>query len=179
MEKYLSLIRSVAYTAAGALLSWAVAARLRDMQQNGPENAFFETLFFAFAIACVLIGGAAYAFLSYVRRHPTYRSDVILCGVTGLLLMVVALVCFLRYGGVSGAFDEEGYRIVNWCTVLLSVLPLPFFLRAGAAAIPAGPDRRMNLVKRIVALCGMALYAVLIITGHLFTALSYTGGVAA
>ena len=178
MKQYISAIRAVAYAAVSILLSWVVASRLNAMRTAGPEVTFFGTLFWGFLIACVLIGVSCYAFMAYVRQHKEFRSDVVLCVVVGVLLMITVLVSFLRYGGISGTFDEEGYLVVNWCAVLLSVLPLPFAVRACIAAVPREPKPRVAAVKRIVAAAAALLYVVLIVTGPLFRTLLYTGGAA-
>lgn len=112
------------------------------------EEHYFQSNSFLFIFAAVLLGSAVYAYLSYTRRHREHLSDNLILFAVGLALMVTVVTVVLSYGGLEGPFTESGYTAVNINIIVLSVLPLPFWIRAGVLAFSTREDSRIR--RRIV-----------------------------
>lgn len=177
MEHRRAFVRTVGYAALSALLTTFAVLWQRKMHTEGMlARGFSSALFGCFVIACCLIGGAAYAYVCYVRRHPPFRSDVLLCGITGLVLMVLTTVCFLNYGGVDSTFTEKGYVGANFLIVLTSVLPLPFVCRMLTAATARTERRGLRYVKWGIVAAVLIGLVTLTATGNLFETMVYKAG---
>lgn len=169
MRHCIPWIKTVGYPLLTGVLLWLSVSWQSAMRTATRETAFFHALFGCFVISCCLIGAALYAWIGYVRRVREHRADVWLCLTVGAALMVLTLVAFFRYGGLESISHEEGARAENFLMVVLSVLPLPFTVRALTLALP-GPreSRTLRYTAWGLAAASVLAYVLLTVCGGLF-----------
>lgn len=158
------------------LLGIGVAFQTAMHNPGGPETAYFRSGTFLFLLAITLIGTAVYSFLSYTRRHRQHRADSLFWLLTGLAVMTVSLVVFFLFGGLERPFPETGYTAVNVNVAVLTVLPVPFLVRAFVLALSTREEQRAK--RRGVQIAALALtvvLAVLLAAGQTLHMVRYTG----
>lgn len=158
------------------LLVIGVAFQAAMHKSGGLETSYFRSNGFLFLLAVTLIGTAVYSYLSYTRRHKQHRADSLFLLLTGLVLLLVALVIFFRFGGLERPFPEAGYTAANINIAVLTALPVPFLVRTFVLALSTREDKpAKRRGVQITALVLTAALVVLLATGQTLHMVRYTG----
>ena len=167
--------KAIAYeclTALLILLSFALQNGLQQTEQL--EAAYGRSNLFLFIAAAVLLGVGVYSLMSYTSRHREHILDSIFFIVVGVFYMAAAMIVFLTYGGLEGTFTQSGYTAANINLVLLSALPVPFWVRT-VVLVFSTREKSVGRRAGVQIICGL-LAAVLVglaLTGRYMHMLTY------
>lgn len=167
--------KSVAYLAAGGiLLAVSLWFQFSLHGEDGLEAHYFQSDAYLFILAAAFMGVGAYSYMSYTRRMKEHRGDSLFLFVTGLVLMVLAVVAIVMYGGLEGSFDESGYTAANVNIVILTLTPLPCLVRGALLSLGAGREHPAGrLVVLIVTSVILLAMLVLAFSGNLMQMTQY------
>ena len=176
--------KAIAYECLTALLLVKSVLFQAAMHTEGQmEEAYVRSNVLLFLTAAVLLGVGVYSLMSYTRRHRQHVWDSVFFLVIGFAFMIAAVMTIVNFGGLEGTFTESGYTAMNVNVVLLTALPVPFWVRS---VILACSTREKSVGKRIGVQAGFVVLAVamavLIGTGHMMKIEKYAaadGGAAA
>lgn len=128
---------------------------------GGMESAYFKSNTYLFIMAAGCLGIGVYSYFSFSRRHREHKADSLLFLFTGLVLMAAVFTAFINFGGLDenlvSAGNKLAYTAVNVNIILMSALPVPFYIRSLGLACS---KREKSPALRRVALAFSALIAV-------------------
>ena len=149
---------------------WQLAIKTSGHIENGYRLAYFGFFIVAFLILCTVntVKNANRKLKKQyksVLRFGTYYS---------IGMFAFWIVNFIIYGGLSGTFEEAGYRAANIMLIILSLLPLAPMVAMGIKAFFSKDDDKKKLkALRIVAIGIFVLYILLIVFGVFFRTVTY------
>ena len=152
-------------------LWWQITMRLPDHMEHGFRLAVFGSFLFAVSML-----GFSIAFLT--MRSETiklFRGDLWFLTITGFLYLLLTLICFFIYGGLSGSFGKDGYAAVNYMVVILSLLPIPFLAKLTISVFLSEEEKKTLLPHRILCCILLTVFLLAVIFGGLFRTVVYTG----
>lgn len=170
------LIRAVAYAVAALLLTgvsvWTVSPLYRE---NEVEAALFRAFMLLFLLACVLLGVGVYLHRNFAKKQPLLRADSRFWLIFGGVVLAVAVVLIVRFGGIGADTAADTLRTAGSLTaVLIGAVPLPGLVRGAVLAfgLPRGKARAAALV----AVCVSAIvFGVCVAAGPLLHTLPVSG----
>lgn len=146
------------------------------MHKNGLENVYFKSDFYIFITAIACIGTAVYSYRSFTKRHREHAGDSLFLFIVGLALVAAAVFDIVNFGGLGDTFDVSGYTAANLNIVLMTVMPVPFFIRGLCLALSKREDNR-TLRGAALAFCAFAAaaYILSIAFGGMMRMVNYSG----
>lgn len=146
------------------------------MHKNGLENVYFKSVFYIFITAIACIGTAVYSYRSFTKRHREHAGDSLFLLIIGLALVAAAVFVIVNFGGLGDIFDASGYTAANLNIVLMTVMPVPFFIRGLCLALSKREENR-GLRGAALAFCAVAAaaYILSIAVGGMMRMVHYSG----
>ena len=167
--------KTIVYESLAALLTvWAIlrCTALCGADLLALQNSLHSAEWTLLILACVWIGTAIYIKRSHVRQHADLRADVWFGLAVGAVQMILWIVFFWTYGGLSSVIDVSGLRARNFLIVCMSGLPLPFAVRAAILAFFSQDEHRTRrLILSGIAAALLVAYVVLMLCGSLMSTL--------
>ncbi len=167
--------KSLLYTGLAAVLT-ALSVYYQQMlhQESGPAAGYFAIHRVLFFVAVALMGVAVYSFLSYTRKQKRHRADSLMLLISGVLLMVVTIALWIGFGGVQEPFDATGYMAVNIQIAVLTVLPVPFWIRGMVLACTTHEESKgKRWAAKLASLAVAVLLVVLVAAGGMMRMMYY------
>ena len=117
------------FVLSAAFLAISAVIQVSMHKQNGLESAYFRSNTYLFIAACIILGTAIYTYQIHANRRREHSSDALFFLLTGISLMLTAIIIIISCGGVTSPFGKSGYTAANVNILLMAALPVPFFLR--------------------------------------------------
>lgn len=162
-----------------ALLLWAAlrCAALASPDMPTAQGGLRAAEMTLLVLGCAGVGGAVYAGRAYARKQRELRADVWFGVGVGIGLLILWFVLFWGYGGLSAVTDAAGIRARNTGIVAMSLLPLPFAVRAAVLAFFSKDENRTRrAILCVIAGVLLAGYGTLIVCGGLMNTLPAPAG---
>ncbi len=167
--------KSILYQLAALGLLAVTVYLIMSMRTTGElERSYFRSSTYLLISSTVFLGTGIYSYRSYSKNHREYASDSFLLLLTGLISMIASVTAFIQFGGLETPFSESGYTAANVNILIMSVLPLPFFVRGTILAFGHNEDKL--LLKRIslaISLLVLIIYILAVPYGGAFRMLRY------
>lgn len=152
-------VKAILYLAVTVLLLVLSASLQMAMHtEGGLENAYFRSSAYIFITAVACLGTAIYSYKAFTKRHSEHKADSLFFFLTGLLLTVSALGVLVFFGGLSSPFGQTGYTAANVNILLMTLIPLPFFIRGAVLAFSTHSESRAQRGGILLA-CGIVAAA--------------------
>ncbi|MDD3693619.1 MAG: hypothetical protein PHX02_06945 [Oscillospiraceae bacterium] len=164
-------VKAILYLAAAALLLAVSVYFQHSMRtQGGLEAAYFRSCTYLYLVSFAIAGIGLYSYLSYSRKHREYAADSIFLLLLGLTLIFLSILNIIKFGGLYAPFGNEGFFAANVNIIVLSLMPLPFFVRGFILAISKeqGKPGRLKRAALIISALTAAVYIAAAVSGGIF-----------
>lgn len=170
-----SFVKALTYELFSALLIglsvwWQQAIRMDGNIEHGYRLAFFG----CFLLACCVMAVAFTIRSLHLKELKPFKSEITFGIFFGIVLIVLMVINFFVYGGLSGSFEESGYTASNIMLLFLSVLPLVGLVYS-LIYVLYSKDENASRKKLILFLCVAlwVIYILLAVFGITFRTISY------
>lgn len=163
-----AFVKTIAYATA-ALLAIGFSVWTVGPMYSSDEivTAYLRSELLLFLAGCGFLGMGAYSFFAYTKRHREHRADSWFLMICGLAILVLSIVTFCRFGGMTeNNFNETSLAAVNLNVMLASALSLPFLVRAVIVAFGV-QAKQQRLIGWAAVAVAVAVFVALAACGHL------------
>lgn len=129
-----------------------------------PSIGFRLTMIGGFLLGLVITGSAIGVGSTKTDSVKKAKSELRFCTFSGIGILLLTLICFFMYGGLTDFESTAGNHAVNFALILCMLYPFPFLGKAaGAHFMTPDTDKKESKFLSILFWILLALYIALIL----------------